>query len=180
MFSKFEIAGIGLSIGVMALALYLIRIETMSVLTPENQVAQTAQPGLRVIDSTNGVINNRALQDSLTDASRNGRVNQLVVTDVRFGVGEEVEVGDTVTVNYVGTLQNGQEFDNSYKRGQPFSFKVGAGNVIAGWEEGLVGMKVGGQRVLVIPSDKGYGDRGFGPIPGKATLIFSIELLEIN
>jgi len=180
MFSKFEIAGIGLSIGVMALALYLIRIETMTVITPESQVAQTTSPGLRVIDSTTGVDNNTDLRTALTEASRRGRISQLVVTDVRFGVGEEVEVGDTVTVNYVGTLQNGQEFDNSYKRGQPFSFKVGAGNVIAGWEEGLVGMKVGGQRVLVIPSDKGYGDRGFGPIPGGATLVFSIELLEIN
>jgi peptidylprolyl isomerase len=91
-----------------------------------------------------------------------------------------VKEGDVVSVHYVGTLQNGTEFDNSKKRGAPFEFKVGGGQVIAGWEEGLVGMQVGGQRVLVIPPEKGYGANGIGPIPGNATLVFSIELLEIK
>jgi FKBP-type peptidyl-prolyl cis-trans isomerase len=85
-----------------------------------------------------------------------------------------------VSVHYIGTLQDGTEFDNSKKRGAPFEFKVGEGRVIAGWEEGLVGMQVGGQRVLVIPPEKAYGSNGVGPIPGNATLVFSIELLEIK
>jgi peptidylprolyl isomerase len=83
-------------------------------------------------------------------------------------------------VHYVGTLQNGTEFDNSKKRGQPFEFTVGAGQVIKGWDQGLVGMKVGGQRILVIPPDMAYGERGVGPIPGNATLVFSIELIDVK
>ena len=88
--------------------------------------------------------------------------------------------GDTVSVHYVGTLQNGTEFDNSNKRGAPFEFTVGGGQVIKGWDEGLVGMRVGGQRILVIPSDMAYGEKGIGPIPGGATLVFSIELIAIK
>jgi peptidylprolyl isomerase len=179
MFNKFEILGIALSVVVMATALYLIRLESIALLNPSTQVAQVSQPGLRVIDGTNGVMNDE-LADTLTAATRRGAITELVATDVRFGVGDPVVEGDTVVVNYIGTLQNGQEFDNSYKRGQPFTFTVGAGNVIAGWEEGIIGMKVGGQRVLVIPADKGYGQQGFGPIPGNATLVFSIELVEIR
>lgn len=179
MFNKFEILGIVLSIVVMATALYLIRVESIALFNPVSQVAQVAQPGLRVVDGTNGVVS-EDLASSLTTATRGGAIAELVATDVRFGIGEEVAVGNTVVVNYVGTLQNGQEFDNSYKRGQPFTFKIGAGDVIAGWEEGIVGMKVGGQRVLVIPANKGYGATGYGPIPGNATLVFSIELIEIK
>lgn len=179
MFNKFEILGIVLSVVVMATALYLIRLESIALLNPASQVAQVAEPGLRVVDGTNGVVSDD-LAASLTTATRRGVISELVATDVRFGIGEEVTTGDTVVVNYVGTLQNGQEFDNSYKRGQPFSFTVGAGDVIAGWDEGVVGMKVGGQRVLVIPAEKAYGREGFGPIPGNATLVFSIELVEIK
>ncbi|MCA9355820.1 FKBP-type peptidyl-prolyl cis-trans isomerase [Candidatus Kaiserbacteria bacterium] len=104
----------------------------------------------------------------------------MVIDDVKLGVGDEVKKGDTVSVHYVGTLQNGQEFDNSKKRGDPFEFIVGKGMVIEGWDKGLVGMKVGGQRILIIPSDMAYGDNGVGPIPGGATLVFSIELLAIK
>lgn len=179
MFSKFEILGIGLSIAIMASALYLIRLESLALLTPETQTAAVTQPGLRVVDGTTGV-NTTELRSALEASAQSGQITELVVTDVRFGTGESVQSGDTVVVNYVGTLQNGQEFDNSYKRGQPFTFTVGAGNVIAGWEEGIVGMKVGGQRVLVIPADKAYGRQGYGPIPGNATLVFSIELVEIK
>lgn len=179
MFNKFEILGIGLSIAVMATALYLIRLETFSLVSPAEQLATAGRSGLQAVDSTRG-LNTKDLRTALENASKDGRVSELIVTDVRFGGGEAVKRGDTVVVNYIGTLQNGQEFDNSYKRGQPFTFKVGAGNVIAGWEEGIIGMKTGGQRVLVIPSEKGYGKSGFGPIPGGATLVFSIELLEIK
>lgn len=85
-----------------------------------------------------------------------------------------------VVVHYVGTLPDSTEFDNSRRRGQPFTFQVGAGSVIKGWDEGLVGMKVGGQRILVIPPDKGYGAQAVGPIPANSTLVFAIELLEIR
>jgi FKBP-type peptidyl-prolyl cis-trans isomerase len=79
----------------------------------------------------------------------------------------------------VGRLENGQEFDNSKKRGVPFEFTLGEGMVIAGWEEGLLGMREGGERTLVIPPQFGYGSQAIGPIPANATLLFAIELVEV-
>jgi FKBP-type peptidyl-prolyl cis-trans isomerase len=178
MFSKFEVIAFGASVAVMAVALYFVRLESLSIV-PAAQPAAVSESGLRVVDGTQGT-NTEEMRQALEGAVERGRIAELVVTDVRYGTGDEVKKGDTVVVNYVGTLENGQEFDNSYKRGQPFSFKVGAGNVIAGWEEGLIGMKQGGQRVLVIPPEKGYGSSGVGPIPANSTLIFSIELVEIK
>jgi len=177
MFTKFELIGIGTSVAAMAVALFILRTDTNLFATQLRPEAQTAS--LVAVDATTsgGLVDTRV---AIEGSVRNGRISDLIVTDVRFGAGEAVAVGDTVVVNYIGTLQNGTEFDNSYKRGQPFSFKVGQGRVIVGWEEGIVGMKVGGQRVLVIPSEKAYGSSGFGPIPGNATLVFAIELLEIK
>ncbi len=105
----------------------------------------------------------------------------LRITDLRIGDGPEATAGQNVSVNYVGTLENGKEFDSSYGRGA-FNFPLGAGRVIKGWDEGVAGMKVGGKRKLVIPSSLGYGSRGAGGglIPPNATLIFEVELLEIN
>lgn len=103
---------------------------------------------------------------------------KLVKKDVTVGTGTEVKVGDTVTVNYLGTLENGTKFDSSYDRGTPFSFTVGKGAVIRGWELGLVGMKVGGKRELVIPAELGYGAQANGPIPANSVLKFTIELLD--
>lgn len=104
----------------------------------------------------------------------------LRITDLRTGDGPEASSGQTVVVNYRGTLENGREFDSSYGRG-PFSFPLGAGRVIRGWDEGVAGMQVGGKRKLVIPPDLGYGQRGAGGvIPANATLIFEVELLEIK
>ncbi|MCL5011929.1 MAG: FKBP-type peptidyl-prolyl cis-trans isomerase [Patescibacteria group bacterium] len=105
---------------------------------------------------------------------------QFQIIDQTVGTGDAVKSGDTVEVNYVGTLENGTKFDSSYDRGTPFSFTVGAGQVIQGWEQGLIGMKVGGKRKLIIPYTMGYGEQGMGPIPPKATLIFEIELLKIQ
>ena len=105
----------------------------------------------------------------------------LIVKDVAVGTGAAVKSGDTVTVHYVGTLTDGSEFDSSRKHGQPFTFEVGKGRVIKGWDQGLVGMKVGGRRKLTIPSDLAYGDRGMSTvIPPKSTLLFDIELLSIK
>lgn len=108
--------------------------------------------------------------------------NGLEYKDKKVGKGPEVKVGDYVTVNYTGWLDNGEVFDSSKKPGrEPFEFTVGTGQVIAGWDEGLQGMKVGGQRELKIPSRLGYGDAGQEPvIPPNATLHFDIELLKIG
>lgn len=105
----------------------------------------------------------------------------LVVKDVTVGNGSEVKAGDKISVHYVGTLDGGKEFDSSRKRGTPFSFVIGQGHVIKGWEQGLVGMKVGGTRKLTIPPDLAYGDRGVPPtVPPKSTLHFDVELLSIT
>jgi peptidylprolyl isomerase len=104
----------------------------------------------------------------------------LQITDLVVGEGAEATAGQTVSVNYRGTLQNGKEFDSSYGRG-PFSFPLGAGRVIKGWDEGVAGMKVGGKRQLVIPPDLAYGSRGAGGvIPPDATLLFDVELLGVS
>jgi peptidylprolyl isomerase len=104
----------------------------------------------------------------------------LRITDLVIGDGPEASAGESVSVNYRGTLENGKEFDSSYGRG-PFSFPLGAGRVIKGWDEGVAGMQVGGKRKLVIPPDLAYGERGAGGvIPPNATLIFEVELLKIG
>jgi peptidylprolyl isomerase len=104
----------------------------------------------------------------------------LRYADLEPGSGAEATAGQTVTVNYRGSLTNGKEFDSSYGRG-PFSFRLGGGQVIKGWDEGVAGMKVGGKRRLVIPPDLGYGSRGAGGvIPPDATLIFEVELLRVG
>jgi peptidylprolyl isomerase len=103
----------------------------------------------------------------------------LVITDVQVGDGAEAKAGSEVTVHYVGVaFSTGEEFDASWNRGQPFQFRLGAGKVIAGWDQGVAGMRVGGRRQLVIPPHLGYGDRGAGGAiaPGE-TLIFVVDLL---
>ncbi len=104
----------------------------------------------------------------------------LRITELAIGTGEEALEGKNVSVNYKGTLENGKEFDSSYGRA-PFSFPLGAGRVIKGWDEGVAGMKVGGKRELTIPPSLGYGERGAGGvIPPNATLIFEVELLSVK
>jgi peptidylprolyl isomerase/FKBP-type peptidyl-prolyl cis-trans isomerase FkpA len=96
------------------------------------------------------------------------------------GEGQEAEVGDEVSVHYTGTLKDGTKFDSSYDRGEPYTFVLGIGAVIQGWDQGIVGMKVGEKRRLEIPSELGYGEAGNGSIPGNAGLIFETELVSIN
>ena len=105
----------------------------------------------------------------------------LEIREVERGFGEVARAGKTVSVHYTGYLEDGTKFDSSLDRGEPFSFPLGAGKVIRGWDEGLVGMKVGGRRKLIIPSELAYGSRGAGRlIPPDATLVFDVELLEVK
>ncbi|OGY55152.1 MAG: peptidylprolyl isomerase [Candidatus Wildermuthbacteria bacterium RIFCSPHIGHO2_02_FULL_47_12] len=105
---------------------------------------------------------------------------ELTIEDFRVGTGVEAKTGDTVSVNYKGTLLNGTTFDSSYDRGTPFSFTLGQNSVIQGWERGVLGMRAGGKRKLVIPPDLAYGPRAIGLIPANSTLVFEVELLEIK
>jgi FKBP-type peptidyl-prolyl cis-trans isomerase len=107
-------------------------------------------------------------------------VEGLVIEDDVVGTGSEVVVGDRITVQYVGRLEDGTEFDNSWKRNSPAQFQIGRGMLIKGWDKGLIGMRVGGRRRLVVPASLGYGARGRPPvIPQFATLLFDIELVSI-
>ena len=108
-------------------------------------------------------------------------VSGLTYADLVVGTGREAATGNLVTVHYTGWLTNGKKFDSSVDRSEPFSFPLGAGRVIKGWDEGVAGMKVGGKRKLTIPSQLGYGARGAGGvIPPNATLVFDVELLEVR
>jgi len=105
----------------------------------------------------------------------------LKYEDLTVGEGAEATAGKMVTVHYTGWLENGQKFDSSLDRNDPFRFKLGAGQVIRGWDEGVAGMKIGGKRKLTIPANLGYGSRGAGGvIPPNATLIFDVELLAVS
>ena len=178
MINRIEAIGILVSIGVMALALFLLRVD-MS--TPAELAEQAGGESQMATPVVVGGDNDADLANALIAATDDrGRVNRLVIDDVVIGSGAEVERGDTVTVHYVGVLQNGQQFDSSYDHGEAFTFTVGDGRVIPGWEEGVLGMQEGGERVLVIPPALAYGESGFGPIPPNATLVFTIELLRIG
>jgi len=120
---------------------------------------------------------NAILSDSDNERSETGE--SLNIEDVLAGDGEAAVRGSLVTVNYVGMLEDGTEFDSSRDRG-PFSFLLGAGQVIEGWDMGVEGMKVGGVRVITIPPELAYGSNQVGPIPPNSTLIFEIELLSVE
>jgi peptidylprolyl isomerase len=106
---------------------------------------------------------------------------ELKIEDLKIGTGVEVKTGDTITIDYLGTLENGTKFDSSYDQGLPFETQIGVGRVIKGWDLGVLGMKVGGKRKLSIPSELAYGSRGAGAIiPPNANLIFEVELIAIN
>ncbi|MGE0455104.1 MAG: FKBP-type peptidyl-prolyl cis-trans isomerase [Vicinamibacteria bacterium] len=116
---------------------------------------------------------------SATDEGNPTAPSDLVIEDVVIGGGAVAASGDTVTVHYVGTLLNGTQFDSSYSRNQPFTFRIGANQVIQGWERGVPGMRVGGKRRLTIPPSLGYGNQANGPIPANSTLKFEIDLLAV-
>lgn len=104
---------------------------------------------------------------------------ELVIVDMVVGTGATAAAGDTVTVHYVGSFTSGQVFESSYAANRPFTFRLGTGAVIQGWDQGVPGMRVGGKRRLTIPPHLGYGSQPVGPIPANSTLVFEIELLSI-
>jgi FKBP-type peptidyl-prolyl cis-trans isomerase FkpA len=128
-------------------------------------------------------------QHALADTKQNAnKVTELIITDVKIGTGEEASGGHTVKVHYTGWLYNatapkkkGEKFDSSLDRGTAFTFPLGSGRVIKGWDQGVVGMKVGGQRTLIIPAHLAYGSRGAGDsVPPNAVLVFDVELLSLR
>jgi len=120
------------------------------------------------------IFNNKKIGTSITQTPK------VVIQDVTFGTGDMAVSGDRVVVNYTGRFVNGKVFDSSLSRNEPFQFVLGVGQVIKGWDEGIVGMRVGGKRILSIPSTLGYGANDYGPIPGGSTLIFEVELLKVE
>lgn len=175
MVNKFEAIGILACVGVMAVALFLLRLDGQSDLLGSIDANTQAASVVSTADSDSTL--SESLAGSITSR---GTVRDLIIDDITEGEGEGVTKGDTITVHYIGTLQNGQQFDNSYVRGEPFTFEIGTGHVIKGWDQGLLGMKEGGQRILVVPSELAYGGKGMGPIPSNAALVFAVELIEVK
>jgi peptidylprolyl isomerase len=146
-------------------------------LTPTSyptEITQPPTPTAAIINQQNNASSEAAMGNVVT------ATDGLQIQDEVVGTGKEAKSGDTVTVNYLGTLQNGTKFDSSYDRKQPFTTQIGVGQVIKGWDEGIVGMKVGGKRKLIIPPSLGYGSQDLGSIPPNSKLIFEVELLDVK
>ncbi|MBD2296407.1 FKBP-type peptidyl-prolyl cis-trans isomerase [Anabaena sphaerica FACHB-251] len=141
------------------------------------KLTQTPPAATTVIEEKNTVI----VSNTMSDANVVTTTSGLKYIELEKGTGATPQKGQTVVVHYTGTLEDGTKFDSSRDRKSPFSFKIGIGQVIKGWDEGLSSMKVGDRRQLIIPSELGYGSRGAGGvIPPNATLIFDVELLDIK
>lgn len=150
-----------------------------------DRLLSTAAQSLQTPDLTTAIA---STEGAIADTSSSSTSNTMVTTesglqyeDLVEGTGAMPQAGQSVAVHYTGTLEDGTKFDSSLDRGKPFSFRIGVGQVIKGWDEGVMSMRVGGKRRLVIPADLGYGARGAGGvIPPNATLIFEVELISIG
>lgn len=174
--SRYEIIGIGASLLILIAVLAGVRY-----LPPLFEKGPSGDDVI-IVDSTlpnqEAALANAVLAGS--DAS--GQITKLIVDDVLVGTTTEktVRTGDTVTVNYVGEIKDGKEFDNTYKKGEPLTFVVGQGEMISGFERGVVGMKEGGIRVLVVPPQLAYGAQKAGRILPNSSLVFLVELVSIQ
>ena len=117
---------------------------------------------------------------SMTEPKEVTTSTGLRYVDQKVGEGQEAKAGDVVEVHYTGWLTNGTKFDSSVDRNQPFTFKLGEGQVIKGWDQGVAGMRLGGKRKLTVPPNLAYGSAAYGPIPGNSTLMFDVELLGVK
>jgi FKBP-type peptidyl-prolyl cis-trans isomerase len=176
--NTFEKKGIIGSVILMIVILSVIRVYYPHIFLNMNEIKQEnttlEMPTTQKDDS-------QELERILRDAyTLDGELVTLVTKDVHVGTkSEPVKTGDRLEVHYVGVTPDGKKFDSSYDRGQTFSFTIGNGIVIKGWEEGLIGMKVGGKRILVIPSAMAYGNKQVGIIPPNTPLVFAVELIRI-
>ncbi len=130
-------------------------------------------------NNTNQVANDQNVAPEAAIQTITTPTGDMTFQDEVVGTGTEAMAGDSVTVNYTGTFTDGTKFDSSYDHGQPFTFTLGAGQVISGWDIGVAGMKEGGKRKLIVPPALGYGPNNYGPIPGNSTLNFEVELLKV-
>lgn len=133
--------------------------------------------GGQLPDATPGQGGAQAILDELSET---GTVSELRTSVIAQGQGEAVRAGDVVTVHYIGVLPDGTVFDSSRDRGEPFAFTVGVGQVIQGWDQALIGTKVGDRFIIAIPPELGYGAQAIGAIPANATLLFDVEVLGIE
>ncbi|MDF5733119.1 MAG: FKBP-type peptidyl-prolyl cis-trans isomerase [Rhizonema sp. PD38] len=168
-----------LSVGFMLVCVLVIVLAQIGSSPKDTAIASplTDPPAIASLTDNNTVIASKTMSDANTVTTPSG----LKYVEIKEGTGATPKPGQTVVVHYTGTLENGTKFDSSRDRNDPLKFKIGVGQVIKGWDEGLSTMKVGGRRNLIIPPELGYGSRGAGGvIPPNATLLFDVELLKIQ
>jgi len=176
-----NITGTGIAVAlavVIALALLFFGPELFTFINGSSATQETASTTSQMATSTASA---QTAQTTATAMDIPDNVTELMGKDLTVGTGETAAAGDTVTVQYEGMLTNGTVFDASKNHGNDgFTFKLGAGQVIKGWDEGVAGMKVGGTRELIIPASLAYGSQAVGPIPANSTLVFQVELLNVQ
>ncbi|MBW4512290.1 MAG: FKBP-type peptidyl-prolyl cis-trans isomerase [Scytonematopsis contorta HA4267-MV1] len=172
-----------LSVGFMLICVVILVVAQITGGKQDTAIAaQLNQPNTAEITPVSTSINGNVLivNNPAPETNTVTTPSGLKYVEITPGDGPTPTPGQTVTVHYTGTLENGKKFDSSRDRNEPFKFKIGQGQVIKGWDEGLGMMQVGGRRTLIIPPELGYGSRGIGPIPPNSTLIFDVELLGVS